>query len=109
MIEILFGQLNEKILVRIDGEKVEFGSTSFGAVLSEIDGLQLDYEGVVREHPDLKDNPKWKEESIKRFKEKIKLLTTEEERADYIIEDLRKHDFIPLIKQKKGFRPISLR
>lgn len=96
--------MNEKQIVIIDGTNVRFGDTSFGAVTSDIKGLKLNYEGVVKEHPDLKDNPEWKTISINRFTEKLKELDTDNDRAEYIIEDLRKHGFKPLRMQKNGFR-----
>lgn len=105
MIEILFRFASENILVKIEGERVTFANTAFGAQESTIEGLQLDYSGAIKEFPDLKDKDNWKEITIERFKEKIKSLKTEEERAEYIIEDLRKHGYIPELKQRKGHRP----
>lgn len=109
MIELMFEHLGEVILVRIEGQKVLFGSTAFGAVLADIEGLKLDYAGVIKEHPDLKARSDWQQEAVRRFKEKIKSFKTEEERAEYIIEDLKKHGFIPKVKQRAGFRPEVIR
>ncbi len=105
MIEILFRFANEKILVKIEGTIVKFANTSFGAKESTIEGLQLDYSGAIKEFPDLKDKADWREITIDRFNEKIKTLKTEDERAEYIIEDLRNHGYIPELKQRKGHRP----
>ena len=105
MIEILFRFASEKILVKIDGTTVKFASISFGAKETTIEGLQLDYSGAIKEFPDLKDKKEWREITIERFKEKIKSLKTENERVEYIIEDLRKHGYIPKLKQRKGHRP----
>ena len=105
MIEILFRFASEKILVKIDGTMVKFASTTFGAKETSIEGLQLDYSGAIKEFPDLKDKDDWREITIERFKDKIKSLKTEEERAEYIIEDLRNHGYIPELKQRKGHRP----
>lgn len=101
----MFEKEGKNILVVVKGEEVYFGSTGFGAYLSTIEGLQLSYEGVIREFPDLKENSNWQGEAVKRFTQKIKSLPTEMKRADYIIEDLRKHYFVPLYKQKNGHRP----
>lgn len=108
MIELLGEKKDEKILVRIEGNKVLFGSTSFGAVLADIDGLKLDYEGVIKEFPDLQDNSEWQEIAKKRFKEKIKSLSNEEQISDYIVKDLKKHGFIFKLKCVKGHRPVRL-
>jgi len=105
MITILFSLANEKILVTIRGEKVTFANTMYGAVETDIGGLQLSREGVIKEFPDLKDNENWKGEAVKRFKEKISTLKTEQERAVYIIEDLKEHGYKLEQTQREGFRP----
>jgi D-mannonate dehydratase len=105
MITILFGFGNEKILVKIEGTQVTFANTIFGAQQTTIDGLQLSYEGVIKEFPDLKEDKEWKKKAIERFKEKISNFNTEQERANYIIEDLRKYGYVPERKQINGFRP----
>lgn len=105
MIRILFGFANEKVLVTINGNQIYFSSTAFGSVKAPIEGLKLDYEGVCREFPDLELKENWEQEAIKRFKNKIASFNTEEEKADYIIEDLRKVGYIPEQKEKEGFRP----
>lgn len=101
----MFENKGEKILVVVNGVEVLFGSTAFGAQLATIEGLQLSYEGTIKEHPDLKEDPEWKSKGVSRFTEKLNSFKTEEERAEYIIEDLRKHYFVPIAKQRKGFRP----
>lgn len=105
MIIILFSFGNEKVLITIDGEKVWFSNTNYGAVKSEIDGLQLDRDGVIREFPDLEDDVEWRTKVIERFKKKMKKFATEEDRADYVIFDLRKYGYVPEQIQKEGFRP----
>ena len=104
MISLWFDFAGEKILVVINKNNVLFGNSAFGAKLATIDGLKLDYTGVVKEFPDLELKENWKEEAIKRFKEKVALMETEDEKAQYIIEDLKEYGYIPLFKQKKGFR-----
>ena len=89
MIQLMFRFANEKILVVIDGNDIKFGSTQYGAQLASIEGLKLDYQGVIKEFPELEDRDDWREEAIKRFKEKIKSFDTEEERGVYIVEDRR--------------------
>ena len=104
MIDLLFQFANEFILVRIEGSKVLFSNTAFGNKMTTIDGLKLDYKGVCREFPDLETNPDWKKIAIERFKNKINGMSSEEDISNYIIEDLRKHGYIPKSKQRKGFR-----
>ena len=108
MIIILFRFANEKILVTIKGNIVTFANTMYGAKECEIDGLQLNRQGVIKEHPDLKDNPNWKNEAIKRFKDKINSFSNENQIAEYIINDLKGHGYIPEKIQKGGFRPKAI-
>lgn len=104
MIQVVFRLASEKILVTIDGETIKFANTSQGMQESTIENLQLSKPGVVKEFPDLKDNENWRKEAINRFKKHIKSLKTEDERVNYLIEDLKKHGYIAEAKQKKGFR-----
>ena len=107
MIGIIFEYGTEKIEVRVKEDIVLFRTSSFPAFTS-IDGLKLDKQGVVKEFPDLEDVDNWREEAAKRFKEKIKKMKSEEERIQYIIEDLTKYGYKPMFLQKEGFRPIKL-
>lgn len=108
MIGIIFQFASEHIQVNIDGTNVLFRTSGTSGAWATIDNLQLNYAGVCREHPDLKDSKDWKEEAIKRFKEKIKNMKTEKERTDYIISDLTKFGYRPLYWQRNGHRPVKL-
>jgi hypothetical protein len=105
MIDLMFLFGSEVILVKIDGDSVLFGNTSYGARLSDISGLRISRDGVIREHPDLVDNPDWKEKAIIRFKEHIKKLDTEGAIADYIKNDLKKYGYTLKKIQINGRRP----
>jgi len=104
MIEILFSFGNEIILVKVDGNNVKFSNSAFGSVETDISGLKLSHEGVIKEFPDLRDDANWKNKAIHRFKDHIKSLKTEEERVNYIIDDLERHGYTAKYKQKRGFR-----
>ena len=108
MIGIIFQLGSEVIEVRIDGERVMFRNQQ-ALGFTTIDGLKLNKQGVIKEFPDLKDNENWQNIARDRFKEKIKLLKTEMERTDYIIEDLKKFGYKPMYRQRQGFRPEKLR
>lgn len=108
MIDILFNYGNDVVLVKINGHSVLFGSTMFGNKMADISGLRLDFNGTIREFPDLQDNLDWREEAIKRFKQHIKLLDKEEEIADYIIKELRTKGYTPKLKQVAGHRAMKL-
>jgi hypothetical protein len=108
MIELILEKNGETILIIVEGYNLFFGNSDYGSMFATLDGLQLSYSGTIEEFPDLKDNPLWRIEAIKRLKEKVKSYRTEEERAEYIIEDLRRHGFIPKYKKVKGFRVVKL-
>ena len=100
---IIFQLASEVFEVRIDKGNVLFRTTSTNGAFGTIDNLQLNYVGVIKEFPDLKDSKEWRQEAIKRFKEKIKTMN-EIEASKYIIEDLIKFGYKPLYKQRDGFR-----
>ena len=104
MIELIFVRGSEIILVRVNGHDVTFSNSIQGAVYAPIDGMKLDYEGVIKEHPDLKDREDWNQEAVKRFKEKIKSYETEKEVSEYIIKELKSVGYVPKYRQKQGFR-----
>lgn len=105
MIDIVFKLGPDVILVKIDGNSILFGNTSQGPMLTNIDGLKLSKSGVMKEFPDLKGRDDWEKEAAKRFKEKIKSLKSERERANYIIGDLLSHGYQPWKLQVSGHRP----
>jgi|SRR3990167_5275436 len=108
MIELIFYFGTDIILTRINGHHITFCNSLHGAFESTIEGLKLSHLGVIKEFPDLKDNPNWREEALKRFKKRISELNTEEAIAEYIIMDLKKFGYIPKWKQKKGFRRVKI-
>ena len=104
MIGLVFQFFSEYIDIRINGNSLLFRTSQTGSMFSPVEGLKFDKVGVIKEFPDLKDNKDWKIEAIKRFKEKIKNMKSEEEVSNYLIKDLTKFGYIPIAKQKQGFR-----
>jgi hypothetical protein len=104
MIQVLFEFCGEHILVVIEGTKIMFGNTSFGAKFATIDGLKLDYNGTIREFPDLELEKDWREIAIERFKNKIKTYQTERDIASYVVDELKKFGYVPLKIQIQGYR-----
>lgn len=104
MITLMFEKANEKVLVIVEGNNVKFGNTTYGPYLASIDGLLLNHEGVVKEFPDLQGDENWKEKASSRFREKIKSFKTENEISDFMVSEMKEAGFIPLMKQKGGFR-----
>lgn len=108
MIGIIFQFVNEIIEVRIVGKNCFFRTSQFGAGFVPIDSIRLEKKGVIKEYPDLKDNENWREEAVKRFKEHIKNMETEDKIKDYVISELKKCGYIPMYLQREGHRPIKL-
>lgn len=107
-IGVIFDFGGEIIEVRIEGNTCFFRNKQFGGMFSPLEGLKLDYRGVCREFPDLETKDNWREEAIKRFKDKIKNMKTEKERMEYIINDLKKFGYVPLYMQEDGQRTKKL-
>lgn len=109
MIGVIFEYGSEKVEVRIDETNCYFRTGQFGGALVPIDSIKIDKTGSIKEHPDLADRDDWKEETIKRFKENLKKLKTENERMKYVIEDLTKVGYKPIYIQRSGHRPQKIK
>jgi len=107
MLRISFRLGGEIIEVVSKGNNIFFSDPATN-MLTTIEGLRLSKAGVIKEFPDLKNKKNWKEEAIKRFKNHIKSLDKEEDVSDYIVKELKKYGYEPLLKQKAGFRPKRL-
>jgi len=105
MIGVVFQFMGEVVEVRITNSNCIFRTSQFGGQFAPIEGLRLDKKGVIREFPDLIDKENWREEAIKRFKDKMKSYSTEDEQANYVINDLKKYGYMPQYLQKSGYRP----
>lgn len=72
--------------------------------LTTIEGLQLSYSGVLKEHPDLEDNPEWRSIAIDRLKKKLKEYPTEMSKLLYVKDELTKFGWQPMYFHRAGFR-----
>lgn len=100
--KLTFEKMGEITEINIMGHNLLFSCGH--RQLATIDGLKLDYEGVIKEYPELKDAKDWRIKAIVRFKEKIKTLKGEKEVAKYLVEDLLKHHYKLINAQQDGFR-----
>jgi len=107
MIGAIFQFANEVVEVRVSDNQVYFRDTKSGGYAT-IEQLNLNKVGVVKEHPDLKDDTSWRIKAIERFKDKIKSYNTELQKMEYIIQDLKKFGYKPMLMQQQGHRPIKL-
>jgi len=94
---------SDMVEVRIDGNHILFRSGVHPS-WATIDGLNINYEGVCKEFPDLKGDPTWKQQAVERFKDKVASYPTDDEKINYIIEDLKKYGYVPKYYQKGGHR-----
>lgn len=104
MIGIIFQFGGEVVEAKINGTAIFFRTSTYGSQFVSIDSLYFSKEGVIKEYPDLKDNPQWKVEAINRFKEKLKGLASENKISEYLITDLEKFGYVAKYKQKQGHR-----
>jgi len=104
LIGLIFQLGPEIIEVRVDNNNIQFRNNQSNGMFTTIEGLKLNKVGVIREFPDLKDNDDWQNIARERFKGKIKSFNTEMERANYIVEDLKKYGYVPKYRQRQGFR-----
>ena len=105
MIEVIFQLGSEMIGVLIRDKDVLFQTVQTGAMIVPIESLGFSKQGVVKEFPDLENDPDWRDKAIIRFKAHLFTLPNEQARADYVIKDLAKYGYKPLMIKKKGFRP----
>ena len=107
MMDCIFQLGPERIAVRIDGKNLNFAKVT-GSFLqfASIDGLRFKEAGILKEFPDLKGMSfsDMRIEAIKRFKEKINAMSSEEEIKEYLKKDLIHHGYILISILKPGFR-----
>ena len=104
---LTFQLADDFVKVKIAGANITFtDSSSNFQTFVPIECLKLKREGILKEHPDLKDlsDGETKIEAIKRFKEHIKKLGGENAIKDYLVADLGKHGYVLKLEEKEGFR-----
>ena len=104
MIRLHFDFGGDRIMVEIKGKSLMFGNISKDNFMVPVDKLKLDHKGIIKEFPDLKNDSKWKDKAVKRFKSHVSNLKSEDERAEYVIDDLKHHGYKAKLKEKSGFR-----
>jgi len=104
---VIFGNFRlggDEIEVIVDGGNILFRDTSSGTTTT-IHGLKLSKAGVIKEHPDLKDDVDWRKKAIERLKEYTKKFKTEKEKLNYIKDELSKYGYEPRFFMQAGHRP----
>ena len=109
MIDLIFYHGTEIIFIRIEGPNVKFSTSYQSQIWAPIDGLKLDYLGVIKEFPELEDDPEWQKEAIFRLKCKLKDYKNEGEIVGYVKEELEKFGYILKRKLRHGFRSEAIK
>lgn len=104
MIHAQFKLASDIVEIVIDGNNLMFQDVGTGMITS-VEGLRLSKAGVLKEHPDLKDNPDWKKIAINRLKDHVKSFKNEMNKLNYVKDELNKFGYDALFYQRAGFRP----
>ncbi len=104
MIKAQFRLASDIIDVVVRGNELLFMDVGTGAITT-LDGIRFSKAGVLKEHPDLKDEIDWKKIAIERLKEHMKKFEKEMNKMIYVKEELIKFGYEPLNLQRAGFRP----
>jgi hypothetical protein len=104
MIHAQFKLAGDIFDIIVDGNNLMFQDIGTGMITS-VEGLRLSKAGVLKEHPDLKDDSDWKKIAIDRLKEHVKKYRTEMEKVHYVKDELNKFGYDALMYQQAGFRP----
>lgn len=107
MRDLIFEFGTELIGIQINGKKMLFCKLQGGYCrYAPIEGLKLSIAGILKEFPDLKNKPKeeMRKIAIKRFKTHVETLKTEEDRQEYLKNDLAKHGYKLRYVKRAGFR-----
>ena len=107
MIGVIFQLGSNYVEFRLDGDNLFVRDSSYGGTLVPFapGTVNLDYDGVLKELPYLKGDSQWKEKACEELKERFKELETDDEKINYIVDEMKKYGYIPRFTQKKGHRP----
>ncbi|UCD20530.1 MAG: hypothetical protein JSW08_01995 [archaeon] len=95
------------VSIKPDGE-LWFGQQMGGFVkYAPIEGLKLNWAGIIKEFPDLEDKPAEEAQkiAIQRFKKKLKEQKTEKQKIAFVRKEMAECGYTLEVIQKKGFRP----
>ncbi len=107
MIKLHFSLGGEILIVKIEGNIVNFSSTETGLeVYYPIDSLGLSMEGILKEFPDLEEKPneEMKLIAMERLKQHIKKLGNEDVIKEYIIKELTNSGYNLELIRRVGWR-----
>ncbi len=108
MIKATFRYGGEIVEVIVRWNDVLFYNTH-SQMTTPISGLKLSKAGVLKEFPELENNPDWKKIAIDNFNKLIRSMKTEMEKIEYIKDELKKYGYVPMFSQREGHRPIKFK
>lgn len=97
-----FGSFVTEVIV--DGNNLMFFDITSNQITT-IEGIKIDKTGAIKEFPELKNDDDWKKKAIEKFKNNFRVINGEEEKMEYIRNELEKFGYTSLFKQRAGFRP----
>lgn len=98
----------EQYNLRVEGKNLFFIDLAT-KIFTTIDGMKLNKLGVIKEHPDLKDDPEWQMKAIQRLKAKLKSFNTEKEVMKYVINEMESFGWKGVYYTIDGFRPKKIK
>ena len=107
MIGVTFRFGGDVIKALVAGDTIAFEDPQ-GKQAHHLSQLNISKAGAIKEFPDLKNDSDWKNKAIDRFYNKFKTFPNEDAKMDYVVKELAKFGYTPLIKQKPGFRPTKV-
>jgi len=106
--KIVFHFGDEMLIVKVLGQNILFSnSTTNFTQYAPIEGIGLKKEGILKLFPDLEglEPGEMRVEAIKRFKEHIKSLATQDKIKEYIINEFISMGYTLKMVLREGFRP----
>jgi len=83
--------------------------TDASGVITTIEGIRLSKSGIIKENPDLANDDDWKKKGIERFKKYVNKIKGDNNKIEYVKDELQKHGYSPMYKQRGGFRPTKFK
>lgn len=106
MIGVIFKLGPEFVKVTIEsGNQIYFQNKETGTHKAKLEHMRLNKSGVIKEFPDLQDNPEWRKIALERFESKVKSFENESLAMEYVVKEFRKMGYSPEYLQRTGYRP----
>lgn len=105
MIQGAFQLGSQIVIAEVNGEGLIFKDITNATIIAP----KFGYNKVIKEFPDLKDDPEWSMKAEQRFIDFFYKIPGEMKKIFYIAEELKKVGYMPLYWRKQGFRSQKFR